>query len=466
MTGKMRTWGRSGLVLALSGWLMCSTCPAQIRLTGVNLAGAEFGPHPTPGNLGNYGLNADYFYPTAAEVDYYVGKGMNTFRLPFRWERLQHSQNAALDATELSRMDAFVNYATSHGANVIIDPHNFQRYYPDPNNFQQSAQGLVGTDVPDSAFADFWSRLANEYKDDNHVFFNLMNEPTTLPTEQLVTSENAAIAAIRATGAKNLILVPGNAYTGAWQWTANWYGTPNASAMLNIVDPGNNYAFDVHQYFDSDGSGTHSTIDGNNTNTGVSRLTAFTNWLHDHDLKGFLGEFAVANSIVGNGGTQIGDETVKKMLDYVEANDDVWLGWNWWASGPKWGNYMFTLEPTNLGQSNQGADRAAMAVLQPYFADNLPGDFNFDGTVDAADYTVWRDALGQTGVAQHADSNFDGVVDELDYAAWQAHFGESLSGAGSASRAVPEPAAGALLLLAGTMVALTARPGRPLRRHR
>lgn len=35
------------------------------------------------------------------------------------------------------------------------------------------------------------------------------------------------------------------------------------------------------------------------------------------------------------------------------------------AAGPRWGNYLFTLEPTNLGAAFQ-ADRPAMAVLQPY----------------------------------------------------------------------------------------------------
>jgi hypothetical protein len=64
---------------------------------------------------------------------------------------------------------------------------------------------------------------------------------------------------------------------------------------------------------------------------------------------------------------------------------------------------------------------------------HIPGDFNADGTVDAADYVVWRNTDGtQTG-----------------YRAWRAHFGISLAaGSGSAqpsteslSAAVPEPRA-------------------------
>jgi hypothetical protein len=80
-------------------------------------------------------------------------------------------------------------------------------------------------------------------------------------------------------------------------------------------------------------------------------------------------------------------------------------------------------------------------------SDGLPGDFNRDGTVSAADYTVWRNSTGQTGNVA-ADANEDDVVDLNDYAMWKANFGRSeTAGAGSLT-AVPEPPACLLTFLA------------------
>ena len=444
------------LALCLSS-LAINRAAAVIRYTGVNLAGAEFGSTPTPGNLGTYG--SAYIYPNSSEVDYYLGKGLNTFRLPFRWERMQPTQAGPLSTAELARMDAFVNYATAQGGTVIVEPHNFQRYYPDPNNFQQSAQGLVGTAVPNSAYADFWSKMADHYKDNGRVIFNLMNEPTTLPTEQLVTSTNAAIAAIRATGATNTIHVPGNAYTGAHSWTQNWYGTANSVAMLNVVDPAKNMVYEVHQYFDNDSSGTSTQIGTNanlnNTNIGVERITAFTNWLRTNHKKGFLGEFALANARFGEpdgtGSTaKIADETLQATLNYMQANADVWEGWAWWGGGPWWGNYMFRLDPTALPNPTPAQEQPAMAYLVPYVAGNpveLPGDFNLDDVVNGDDLLLFNMSNGRSGLDLAADADDDGSIDGADILAWQQTLGQTTP-AIPVGGAVPEPSAALLMLAA------------------
>jgi PEP-CTERM motif len=88
----------------------------------------------------------------------------------------------------------------------------------------------------------------------------------------------------------------------------------------------------------------------------------------------------------------------------------------------------YTIEPTYV---------TSVAVL---------GDYNEDGTVDAADYTVWRNNLG-SGTALPND-DIPGVGPD-DYVRWKSHFGQTASGAGAvANVAVPEPTTSLLLMLA------------------
>ncbi len=76
----------------------------------------------------------------------------------------------------------------------------------------------------------------------------------------------------------------------------------------------------------------------------------------------------------------------------------------------------------------------------------LPGDYNQNDVVDAADYGVWRDSLGQTGSGLAADGSGNNLVDTDDYNVWRSHFGQTAgSGSGAANIAnagavVPEPA--------------------------
>lgn len=67
-------------------------------------------------------------------------------------------------------------------------------------------------------------------------------------------------------------------------------------------------------------------------------------------------------------------------------------------------------------------------VLEYEIQFGIPGDFNKDGLVDAADYVMWRMGLGTE-------------YSEDDYDDWRDHFGETDGGNGSRSAsAVPEPA--------------------------
>jgi hypothetical protein len=59
---------------------------------------------------------------------------------------------------------------------------------------------------------------------------------------------------------------------------------------------------------------------------------------------------------------------------------------------------------------------------------SFTGDFNRDGTVNLADYVVWRKNAGSTGVAFNgADGNGDGHVNDLDYQIWRRNFGANVA---------------------------------------
>jgi hypothetical protein len=80
--------------------------------------------------------------------------------------------------------------------------------------------------------------------------------------------------------------------------------------------------------------------------------------------------------------------------------------------------------------------------------DGLPGDYNEDEVVNAADYVFWRKAA-TVGLDDLPNDNDDaGPVGTAEYNLWRTNFATGVSGGGSSTGAVPEPASGALLLFA------------------
>jgi endoglucanase len=382
---------------------------------GVNEAGLEFAEGNFPGTLGT-----NYVAPTAAEIGYYAGKNMTIVRLPFAWERLQPTLSGAFDPTYLGYIQTAVSTMRSNGLMVLLDPHNYSMYRLSGQN-----RSHIGTSsVPAAAFVDLWSRLADLYKGDAGVVFGLMNEPKQWDDygEELQCAEwagyaNQAIAAIRAKTTQNWIFVPGNFWTGAWSWTtaADTTGATNATAMASVVDSAGKMAFEVHQYLDTDYSGTSDTCYASH---GAADLASFTAWLRAQPGRiGFIGE-------VGAGSNTTCYTDLNGVFDYVTANRDVWAGWTYWASS-NW-YIQFSIEPTNwANQSNATqlsltpVDTAMMTtVLKAQYASGstgaLAGDLNHNGRIEGADLAIMLNGWGAQPLGHRADFNADRMVDGVD----------------------------------------------------
>jgi endoglucanase len=357
---------------------------------GVNIAGAEFNAKNLPGVYGQ-----DYIYPSTKDMDYFFGKGFNTIRLPFRWERLQPKLNGPFDSEEFARIDRVVSYAAAHKAHVVLDVHNYARYYGN----------MIGSSaVPYSAYAAFWKELAGRYKNNPYVIFGLMNEPNKISAQDWRQAVDAAMAAIRGIDANNIILVPGTRWTGAHSWSSSSDGWSNAVAFEDLQDPANNMMFEVHQYLDSDYSGTSGSCQSESI--GVTTLQEFTDWARRNKHRAFLGEFA-------GGANDTCMKALDRMLSYMEANADVWTGWTYWAAGAWWGSYYFSIQPTS-----SGGDKPQMAVLEKHLDvegvsdsgqvanQEPPSDTTTDTTTDTSSDTT-TDTSSDTTTDTSSDTTTD-----------------------------------------------------------
>ena len=84
-------------------------------------------------------------------------------------------------------------------------------------------------------------------------------------------------------------------------------------------------------------------------------------------------------------------------------------------------------------QASDGGLTSLQAILVTV-TDAFEGDYNSDGTVDAADYTVWRNQVGTIVPAfSNPDGSGNGIVDQADHKVWKSNFGNTQSmGSGAA----------------------------------
>lgn len=333
--------------------------PIGVKYRGINRAGGEYGE-----DWGGWTGQTFYTIPTgsalSAELAFYRSKGFNTLRFPISWERLQHELYGDLDPSYTEQVTSFVNEADLSGFSVIVDLHNYNRYATgafDEKGVQKTdgsytkhifGDGFLNT----SHLVNVWTRLANLFLEKANVVLNLMNEPHDFPVTSDVWFSNiqTVINAIRSTGAGHLILVPNSRGSDVEHWDAY---SPNGGkldsiAALAIADPLDNFAFDMHAYQDDPSSATSY----------ADLIRPVTAWAKSHGRRLFLSELGVIDSSAHGG------PALANLLEYLNDNSDVWLGWTPWNLPP------YSLTP----EGRYTEDGPQMAWYSPYLTPNWSFD--------------------------------------------------------------------------------------------
>ena len=300
----------------------------------VNLSGGEYGQ--TSGRLGT-----DYVYPSRTTLAYFRAKGVSTFRLPVKWERLQPTASGPLDDAKVAEVKAVADLAQQLGARLILDLHNYGG---------RDGRKLGGDGLPVSALGDFWGRFATALgRHPAIVGFDLMNEPNGLKDfPSWPRSAQSAIDAIRKVDTTTPIYVEGDQYSTARNW-------PGANPELVITDPAGRLIYSAHIYLDRDASGTHfgtAAQEGTDIGRGPWMLQPFIAWCKARKVQCHIGEYGVPADASWQ-------PVLAALYATLDANADTMTGAAWWAAGEWWGDYPLSVQPKD------GADKPQLKWMLP-----------------------------------------------------------------------------------------------------
>jgi endoglucanase len=349
-------------------------------LRGTNLVGME----------GGYGFNTatgpvpntDYAVHSNSIVDYLASRNINVIRLLFSWERMQSTLNGPIPAATSGNYKAYfddfkriVDYATNvKGMTVIMEP--WQAGTSGDTGGPTWRGNLVGSGVVTSAhFADFWSKMAATFASNPRASIGLVNEPNRMSTMTWFAAAQAAVTAIRGAGFGGEILVPGNGWTGAGDWTGAGYDTAspqrsNAYGWLNargagqpLTDPLGKLVVGVHSYADANAGGGSTSIAS--TTISRDRVKVTVDWARANGLKVFIGEIGMY------AGAASASANWSNFVSYLDANADTLTGFAWWGCGkPGWwddvaasGGGHFSITPTG----SYAVDTVNMTMIKSAF---------------------------------------------------------------------------------------------------
>lgn len=234
--------------------------------------------------------------------------------------------------------------------------------------------------------------------------------------------------------------------TGAWTTFGNTIG--NVSAAAEAVLDGDS---SLKLYGQFSGSGNESGVwQGLTVNPGDVVQASAESFVRSLDsIVGTNNSVTMTlefyDTFAATGAGSLLDSSEIVLAD-GSVTPDVWIAHQLTATAPA-GTVEARLTFTFLQPSNQsGAVHIDLTSLQA-FAVPLPGDYNGDNTVDAADYAVWRDSLGSS--IYLPNDTTPGMVTEDDFVVWRMNFGSTAGSGSLEGEAVPEPSSLSLMGLAG-----------------
>lgn len=330
--------GRSPLQSQPIANVVLDTTPGNLLL-GYNLSGYEFASVATPGN-----------YPTTADANTFAGTFHATIiRVPFRMEYATDSSgNITADgAIYLTSLNAFIEGLIQNNNNiqVLLDMHDYMQYC------LNAAAGSCGTYLNSTQLSNAWVNIANSLAvvraHPTTVWLDLMNEPNGISAQTTFNNEIAAFIALRQQGINNPIALEGTAFTGLHSWVSSGNASAFTVSAINTALAGvtaGQYAIEVHQYLDSDFSGTSPVCIANAGLNNQINFSQFTSWLQSNPVAVILGE-------TGGGLNQVCiDDMTTLYEDAVTHPYSAGVGGfsaiTYWGGGQAWGNnYFLGIQP-------------------------------------------------------------------------------------------------------------------------
>ncbi|PSL28326.1 putative secreted protein (Por secretion system target) [Chitinophaga ginsengisoli] len=273
---------------------------------------------------------------TKADVDYMASLGFNSIRLPLHYDLFLTSAQRAVRngvARNQSNYNSYVNSLTSwYNSNTLFTDANLEGFrltdsllkWAAANKMYvvldlHAAPGAAGTDanIADafvgndlwnkSIYQDItvrlWQRISARYiNDDRIAFYDLINEPNHVPTNQQIHALfERLINAVRAQGDTHLLMIEGNGWGNQYNYLEPFTFTNKSNLVYN-----------AHRY----GTSTSPTTTNGDANQ-INELGNINNFRNTYNVPVVVGE--------------TGENSADWLRANIAAMNTAGVGWFHWT---------------------------------------------------------------------------------------------------------------------------------------